>query len=46
MGLNGKKLVCPKCGKKAKPRKYFEDQQAECQNQKCGYRGKLEEFVG
>ena len=39
------KLICPICGKKAKPRQYYEDEQAECQNKpECGYIGKIEEF--
>jgi len=38
------KLRCPKCGKKAKPRKYHEEEQCECQNPQCGYSGKREEF--
>lgn len=42
--LFGPKLKCPKCGKKAKPRKHYENEQAECQDPDCGYTGDMEEF--
>lgn len=39
------KLICPKCGGKAKPRKYFEKEQAECLDPEgCGHVGEIGEF--
>lgn len=43
--LFGPKLRCPQCGKKAKPRKHYEGEQCECQNEECGYVGDREEFL-
>lgn len=36
-----RKLRCPKCPGKARPRKHYEEQ---CECVKCGYTGKREEF--